>query len=99
MFDFDKAKVSHTQNMGDLVICDFCNSDGKESTGGVIIGSSAVCGKCCEKNNYYDAEYENAHEIDLVFSQDKTFQENVLKYRKQHSGTSDGIIQILTWDD
>ena len=99
MFDFDKAKVSYTQNMGDLVICDFCNSDGKESTGGVIIGSNAVCGKCCEKNNYYDAEYENADEIDLVFSQDKTFQENVLEYRKQHTGTSDGIIKILTWDD
>ena len=49
MFDFDKAQVVHTQNMGDLVICDFCNSDGKYSTGGVMIGSSAVCGKCCEK--------------------------------------------------
>tara|TARA_R100001463_G_scaffold68365_4_gene121870 strand:+ start:261 stop:560 length:300 start_codon:yes stop_codon:yes gene_type:complete len=99
MFDLDNAEIVHSQNCGDLVVCDFCNSDGKKSTGGVLIGSNAVCGDCCEKNNYYDSEYENADEIDLVFSKDKTFQENVLEYRKQETGSSDGILQILTWRD
>ncbi len=99
MFDLDNATLVHTQNLGDLVVCDFCNLDGKESTGGVMIGSNAVCGKCCEKHNYYDTEHENADEIDLVFSQDKTFQENVLEYRKQQNGSSDGIMSFYTWDD
>ena len=35
-------------NIGDDVYCDFCNSDGEDSYGGVLIGSNAVCGHCCE---------------------------------------------------
>ena len=96
---FDNAKLVHSQNIGDIVVCDFCNGDGKDSVGGVMIGSNAVCGKCCEKNNYYDAEHKYADEIDLVFSQDKTSQENVLEYRKQQTGSSDGKISFYTWDD
>ena len=99
IFDFDKAKLAHSQNLGDLVICDFCNGDGKDSVGGVVIGSYAICGDCSEKNIYYDSEYKNADEIDIIFSQDKTFQENVLEYRKQQTGSSDGIMSFYTWDD
>jgi hypothetical protein len=95
---FDNAKLMHSQNIGDVVVCDFCNGDGKNSVGGIVMGSYAICGKCCEKNNYYDKEHEHADEIDLVFSQDKTFQENVLEYRKQQTGSSDGIISVYSWN-
>ena len=40
----DNMKLVHTSNIGDLVICDFCNKDGKLSKVGVIIGSHSVCG-------------------------------------------------------
>lgn len=81
-------------NIGDLVVCDFCNGDGKNTKGGVMIGSYAVCGMCSEINNYYDKEHENAHEIDEIFDKNKTFQLNVLEYRKKTYGTNDGIIEI-----
>ena len=96
---FDNEKLVYSQNLGDLVICDFCNADGKDSVGGVMIGSYAICGDCSEKNNYYDKESKDADEIDLVFSKDKTFQENVLLYRKHQTGSSDGIMSLYTWDD
>ena len=41
-------------DVGTDVICDFCGSDGDASSGGVMIGSNAVCGLCCESNGYYD---------------------------------------------
>ena len=88
----DNMKVVHSSNLGDTVICDFCNADGSISKGGVMIGSNAVCGDCCDKYNYY-----NDKEVDEVFDREKTFQENVCDYRKKTTGTSDGIMQILTW--
>ncbi len=91
--------VVHEQNVGDLVVCDFCNGDGKLSKGGVLIGSNAICGDCSDKNGYYKADYEYKDEISKVFDKDKTFQENVLEHRKETYGSSDGIIQISTWDD
>ena len=81
-------------NIGDLVVCDFCNADGKYSKGGVMVGSYAVCGDCSEKNNYYDKNYENADEISEMFDRNKTFQENVLKYLNISYGTTDGIISF-----
>ena len=88
----DNMKVVHSANLGDTVVCDFYNADGSLSKGGVMIGSNAVCGDCCDKYNYY-----NDKEVDEVFDRDKTFQENVCDYRKRTTGTSDGIMQILTW--
>ena len=88
----DNMKVVHSANLGDTVICDFCNADGSISKGEVMIGSNAVCGDCCDKYNYY-----NDKEVDEVFDREKTFQENVCDYRKKTTGTSDGIMQILTW--
>ena len=44
-------------DVGTDVICDFCGSDGDASSGGVMIGSNAVCGLCCESNGYYDPNY------------------------------------------
>ena len=86
-------------NNGEVVVCDFCNDEGTLSKGGVLIGSYAVCGKCSEKNKYYDKDHENADEIDRIFDKEKTFQQNVLEYRKEAYGTSDAITQIYTWED
>ena len=44
-------------NGGDVVICDFCNG-GDETMGGVIVGSSAVCGDCTDRYGYDKEDYE-----------------------------------------
>jgi len=46
-------------NIGDLVVCDFCNGDGTESLGGVLIGSHAVCGNCCVRDKYIAIQMKN----------------------------------------
>ena len=134
-----------------MVICDFCNGDGMESLGGVLIGSYAVCGNCCARDNYlkikqegfipsprrvfneiiseldsvkithldngykirfntnnniYIIEYSSLgikmyskDEITEIWDLDKTFQKNVLDYRKKTTGTSDGISTFMTFDE
>ena len=82
-------------NIGDAVYCDFCNKDGQYSYGGVMIGSHAVCGHCCEENGYND---KNDDEITEFFSINNTFKENVLEYRKRTTGSMDGKIIIQRWD-
>jgi hypothetical protein len=82
-------------NIGDFVCCDFCNSNGEDSQGGVIIGSgTAVCGDCCEKNGYYKSDFQFKDEITEFFSKDKTFRENVLDFRLRTTGTIEGEIII-----
>ena len=93
----DNMKLVHSSNVGELVVCDFCNKDGKLSKGGVMIGSNEVCGDCSAKNGYYDDDYKYADEIDEFFDKNKTFHENVCDFRKKTTGTSDGLIKIYTW--
>ena len=81
-------------DLGDFVCCDFCNSDGEDSHGGVVVGSSAICGFCCEQNGYYKDDYEFKDEITEFFSLAHTFKENVLDYRKRTTGTTRGEIII-----
>ena len=80
-------------DIGDFVCCDFCNA-GENSLGGVIIGSNAICGDCCEKNGYYKPDYEFKDEISEFLSVFKTFKNNVLEYRKKTTGTTSGEIII-----
>ena len=86
-------------NYGEVVVCDFCNDDGKLSKGGVLIGSNAVCGKCTAKNGYDTADYEYADEIDKIFDKEKTFQDNVLEYREEAYGSRDLKVTIMSWGD
>ena len=138
-------------NIGEMVICDFCNGDGVESLGGVLIGSHAVCGNCCARdeylkitqagfipspqrvfneiiseldtvkithldngyrilfktnNNKYIIEYSSKglelfskDEISELWDLGKTFQQNVLDYRKKTTGTSDGISTFMSFDE
>ena len=92
-------------NGGDVVICDFCNS-GEETMGGVLIGSSAVCGDCTVKYGYdkedykYDTdpeEYRDDLGITEVFDKERSFKDNVLEYRLKAYGTSDAITVIKTF--
>lgn len=94
--EFNKSKNDgvETNNYGEVVCCDFCNQ-GEESKGGVLIGSHAICGTCCDKNGYYEDDYKYKDEIDLTFDKDKTFKQNVLEYRKKTYGTSDAIVTII----
>ena len=81
-------------NIGEEVICDFCNSSGEDSHGGVMVGNNAVCGICCEKNGYYKSDYKYKGDIAEFFPKDKTFKENVLTYRLRTTGTTEGKIVI-----
>ena len=83
-----------TINIGDFVCCDFCNSDGEDSYGGVLVGSSAICGDCCEKHGYDKPDYKHKSEVSEVFPKDKTFKENVLTYRLRTTGKTEGEIII-----
>ena len=93
-FSESKNKDVEQTNYGEVVCCDFCNQ-GEESKGGVMIGSNAVCGTCCESKGYYKDDYKYKDEIDLIFDKDKTFKQNVLEYRKKTYGTSDLIVTII----
>lgn len=46
-------------NIGDTVVCDFCNEDYTESlvAGGLIVGGYAVCPKCERPSMLADADY------------------------------------------
>tara|TARA_R100001530_G_scaffold34525_1_gene26992 strand:+ start:770 stop:1105 length:336 start_codon:yes stop_codon:yes gene_type:complete len=85
---------SEVNNYGEVVACDFCNY-GEETYGGVIIGSYAICGDCCNKNNYDKPNYEYSDEVDVIFDKEKTFRDNVLDYRYKQTGSRDAI-QIIT---
>ncbi len=81
-------------NIGDFVCCDFCNGDGEDSHGGVLVGSSAICGHCCEKHGYDKPDYKYKDEVSEIFPKDKTFKENVLAYRLKTTGRVEGEIII-----
>tara|TARA_R110000824_G_scaffold2234_7_gene10464 strand:- start:1764 stop:2027 length:264 start_codon:yes stop_codon:yes gene_type:complete len=83
---------SETTNYGDVVACDFCNY-GEESMGGVLIGSYAICGECCDSRGYYKDEH--SADVTETFDTSKTFRDNVLEYRKKVYGSSD-LIQTIT---
>ena len=83
-------------NGGDVVICDFCNG-GDETIGGVIVGSSAVCGDCTDRYGYDKEDYEYANEVSEVFDKERSFKDNVLEYRLKVYGTSDAITVIKTF--
>ena len=81
-----------------FVACDFCN-EGEDTLGGVLIGSTAVCGNCSEKNEFTckgvpNQAYEYKNEISKYFDNGKTFQENVEEYRLEQYGTRDAITII-----
>ena len=85
---------SEVNNYGEVVACDFCNY-GEETYGGVLIGSYAICGDCCDKNHYDKPSYEYSDEVDVIFDKDKTFRDNVLNYRYKQTGSRDAI-QVIT---
>ena len=92
----ERETNSHSEvtNYGEVVACDFCNC-GEETYGGVLIGSYAICGDCCDKNHYDKPNYEYSNEVDVIFDKDKTFRDNVLNYRYKTTGSKDAI-QIIT---
>jgi len=90
-------KLIHYENIGDLVLCDFCNQE-NDSMGGTIIGSYAICGVCSEKNGYYNDDYKYKDEISRILPKDKTFKQNVLDYRDEITGSTNGTINIWSVD-
>ena len=83
-------------NYGEVVACDFCNF-GEETHGGVLLGSYAICGKCCDKYGYDKPDYKYSNEVDVIFDKEKTFRDNVLEYREKTYGTRDAIQTIISW--
>ena len=94
---FDDAKLVHVINAGENVCCDGCNGPyGNNIYGGVIIGGSAYCGECSDKYGYSNEDYKYADEITEIMDFNKSCKDNVLEYRKRMTGSSDGIMEILT---
>lgn len=99
--------MKEEMNFGEIVACDFCNY-GEDSRGGVLIGSYAVCGDCCDRHGYIEIDdkgYPNytkkAHElhasgeINEIWDTSSTFRANVLRFRKKTHGHSDLIYKII----
>tara|TARA_R100001082_G_scaffold44518_1_gene23709 strand:- start:8577 stop:8861 length:285 start_codon:yes stop_codon:yes gene_type:complete len=91
--------VIRTEN---FVVCDFCN-EGADTFGGVLVGGTAICGNCSEKqkmtiNDEPNMNYEFADEITKYFNNKKTFQENVEQHRLEQYGTRDAITIITDWE-
>ena len=95
---FEDAVIIHHSNYGEVVCCDGGNGpyDENRMNGGVIVGSSAMCQECCDRYGYDKPDYKYADEVDEIMNKNKTFEQNVLDYRKKMTGTSDAIVQILT---
>jgi len=82
-------------NHGQVVVCDGCNGPhGKNLMGGVLVGSHAMCGGCCDIYGYDKPDHEHADEIDEIWPKDKTFHDNVLDYRQRVYGSKDMIVRI-----
>lgn len=66
-------------DIGDTVVCDYCNRDYTESeaTGGLIVGSYAVCPKCERNSLLKDADY--------VSKPGETFKDFVLRVREHNT--------------
>lgn len=97
-------KEIYINNIGDVVVCDFCNKDGAKVDGGVILGSYAICGECCNKYKYWEwDDYKGLmvglnNDVKEVFQPvgkgDTTFKNYVLDYRERTTGSSNGISVI-----
>ena len=89
--------VVHESNYGEVVVCDGCNGPyGGKPNGGVLLGSSAMCGECCDKYGYDKPDYQYADEVDEIWDKEKTFKDNVLEYRERVYGSRDLITRIIT---
>lgn len=86
-------KCTHL-NAGPVVCCDMCNCPGEDCYGGVILGSTAVCGCCCERYNSHTSP-----DADVLLNPTRTFKENILAYREQQYGSSDCVITLFFPDD
>ena len=79
-------------DIGDTVVCDFCNADYTDSDewGGVLIGSYAVCPACAPAAMHKAEKY--GEPVDAVCPPDKSFKEWVLELRG-----GDNTIRISSW--
>lgn len=78
-------------DIGDAVVCDFCNADytDSEESGGVLIGSFAVCPRCAP--DALRSADKHGEPVDAVCPPDKSFKEWVLELRG-----GDNTIRITT---
>lgn len=72
----DGMKLTSVIDVGESVVCDFCNDDFTESeeTGGALIGSYAICPKCT-------AGVKHKEEIDICCPAGTQFRKWVLQLR------------------
>lgn len=68
-------------DIGDTVVCDFCNKDYTDSdeSGGVLIGSYAVCPNCAP--DAVQSAEKHGEPVDAVCPANKSFKEWVLEMR------------------
>jgi hypothetical protein len=83
-------------DLGDTVLCDYCNADYTESddTGGLIVGSDAVCPRCEPDTREWLRRSGQARAITAVCPAGMSFWRFVLNIRN-----GDNTIRIRSWGD
>jgi hydrogenase maturation factor HypF (carbamoyltransferase family) len=76
-------KLAYYKNLGDIVLCDFCNDDYtvSDDTGGLIFGSKAVCPNCTPKLSADAKRYNEEHFIKARCKPDQSFADFVREFR------------------
>lgn len=71
---FDNMKVINI-NPGNVVLCDLCNEDFTTSTksGGMLIGSKAICPNCTPRIEYSVKEYNEESSVKARCPENKSF--------------------------
>ena len=90
----DKELIEY---LGDTVICDICNKDwtGDDTSGGILVGSYAVCPDCTPKKLKDLEKYNEMHCINARCPEKMSFADWVVDGR----GSEGGKIIFITGDD
>ena len=91
-------ELIHEENLGNMVICDYCNEDYtySDEEGGILFGSKAVCPRCAP-NTLRNAE--KFGELDLVKARcpkGMSFKNFVIKILRNNQP---GMIKEYTFDN
>lgn len=81
-------KLIEDIDLGNTVLCDYCNEDYTESKecGGIIFGSHAICPKCADRALITIKECGEEEYIKALCGPDQSFGDFVRKYRGPDGG-------------
>ena len=93
------TKEVYSENIGDLVLCDFCNKNftgDNETKGGIIFGSKGVCPVCTKKMMPDIKKYDETFYIKAKCPENTSFWKFILDYRRGKYGSEGDMIRVLS---